>query len=666
MQALDRFSLVHLLFMLSFFTDVWAGNEKILKKMNETTNAIKGLSPATHSCLTERIPEISETQFEQLFATCAIDLCGHPKTKKLSNDYYPNEDYWKTSQGKRILSPYENEIIPIAKKIITIVLEKHKQELIQSQQLLENDKNLNIKSSDYYLHNAFFFLNHMSKLGWKIENNILTIDPEHSRKNLHDLPKEVAERFLTASIEFLDTSFGKEYRTLLLSYANLRKENLFDQAQLFDQLHPGLALKDALIKDATDLEKKILELKTTEFYKAMEELKSFDSDELVKLDFVRSVAKGANLTASEIDNYLGTKMTSFLLFRLGLERKSLSHLNNELIIGDAKSFTETTEFKKKLNDSIDKSNSERTSIIYKALVQFGSTYANESAISPTQDQITEAERLVHIIKDAMEQKLLPYFSKETQGLLQHTINKTSFKFPESMEQYHNKIKKKLELRLVELEKHAKASENINKKALLYSIYSDFDLLKDLQSEFDLSKGSQTLFTDNLHTINGTIEISKGSVLAPELGRSVILHELGHRISYEVFQKPGVSEASKKLFNDVRECLDERYADEPNYEKFKGRYVEEDWADLVSALALDSPDETYSCAFFARSEEGQGYTPMGLLQTSETDTHSALLFRALHIHRARHPQFPESCEKALKSLKNPPDFSSCFSRAIQQG
>lgn len=147
-----------------------------------------------------------------------------------------------------------------------------------------------------------------------------------------------------------------------------------------------------------------------------------------------------------------------------------------------------------------------------------------------------------------------------------------------------------------------------------TVFSDESILKSTVEACDQFK--PTALDDKTYLDYKMINVSWSSVQVPELGASILAHEIGHQVD--------------KLFAaDVTQeklCLQQKQGSE--------KYLAEDFADLFSAEVMKrmnyqlngKPVDNMGCALLS-SENGE-FTQGFLKNTSDSDTHSSGFFRLI--------------------------------------
>jgi hypothetical protein len=146
---------------------------------------------------------------------------------------------------------------------------------------------------------------------------------------------------------------------------------------------------------------------------------------------------------------------------------------------------------------------------------------------------------------------------------------------------------------------------------------------------------------------------------PEIGISILAHELGHIVSGSSGKLP----QDKIGFEQVRSCAVEGHA------KLAGstlpsnfaQYAEEDWADAFSSRVVLTLEKNWP--YFENSGcsmmHAEGSTPsLNLQETSGVGTHSPSFLRALQIQTQLGRLIPESCLQAMTPVEKEVITRSC--------
>ena len=101
---------------------------------------------------------------------------------------------------------------------------------------------------------------------------------------------------------------------------------------------------------------------------------------------------------------------------------------------------------------------------------------------------------------------------------------------------------------------------------------------------------------------------------------------------------------------MRECLNSNHREGgavKDDNRGDGLYTEEDWADLVSALA--SNEKNTAC--FLLKQENDIYSDLSLENSFSRDSHSSGFYRALQIYFYSNGQYPKECIPFLSQTKD---------------
>ena len=162
--------------------------------------------------------------------------------------------------------------------------------------------------------------------------------------------------------------------------------------------------------------------------------------------------------------------------------------------------------------------------------------------------------------------------------------------------------------------------------------------------------------------NGKIKVSWLSFKDPSHQKGIFFHELGHALS-TFMERSSLSPESSKKFKTVRNCLNGKLG-AVNFglksigdgvlklEITNSPYLEENWADMISASMLDESDSNFAC--YLQSKRGGDYHDMRVYPPEgDSDTHAPNFFRALSIHQLKNKNLPDACKKVLseKEMKD---------------
>jgi hypothetical protein len=148
---------------------------------------------------------------------------------------------------------------------------------------------------------------------------------------------------------------------------------------------------------------------------------------------------------------------------------------------------------------------------------------------------------------------------------------------------------------------------------------------------------------------GLINLSWQTAVFPEIGASVVAHELGHTASFAAQGKPGA-----EIYSEVRACTQDMHSvlDGPSANATSAEdYQEEDWADAFSISVVRNLRKTwpyaksFGCSLLPIDADGTEYAGEGL-SLSGVDSHSAAILRAIEAHVGLGGKLPASCVNAV--------------------
>lgn len=151
-----------------------------------------------------------------------------------------------------------------------------------------------------------------------------------------------------------------------------------------------------------------------------------------------------------------------------------------------------------------------------------------------------------------------------------------------------------------------------------------------------------MFNDSATLKSDELNLSPLTIRFPERGRAVAFHEYGHKLSLFVRSK-NASKISREATEKRRLCL-------ASLHDGSEKYVEEDWADMISAAA---GGENKNC-YWVSPREG-----LSLANSNTKDSHSSGFFRTLHHHLTAGQSVPAVCQDAMKAKGEEIKVKSCL-------
>jgi len=260
--------------------------------------------------------------------------------------------------------------------------------------------------------------------------------------------------------------------------------------------------------------------------------------------------------------------------------------------------------------------------------------------------------------DGFFKKFGEIFSKRSTSIIQSKMNKLHIKFPDSKNQYLEKVEKWLahkqsladsSLKLLRDSKNIQAPSYFGRQYLqkLLSGQSEIGGLNELAPLV----GVNPIPDLYIGTYNG---IKMGPYAVKEFdgpGKQVLAHELGHHIGHFMESHP-LSQDTTYTFARVRQCLATTHNEVKSEDQMEVRslgkkkylwkenlYTEEDFADWIAAK---TSDKNMACFFIQNEFLDQGIEGL-LVNPNINDTHSSGFYRLLNIEMQQRGKLPKSCK-----------------------
>lgn len=288
-------------------------------------------------------------------------------------------------------------------------------------------------------------------------------------------------------------------------------------------------------------------------------------------------------------------------------------------------------------------------------------YIFQMATLPTNAQIEASEKNGVWAKGRIKEILGPVLSVHTKQMLDGVIDKSFFSMPRSKESFHKYFMEKIRASTsnsanVAREYRTLIDNGQHKPLTLLNIHlnsDDYSLDKhfhDAQNFCDNFKIKLT--SDNAMTSTGGIETSWVSARKPELGKAVMLHELGH-LAFRSLDSEKASAESRAHFQGIKKCLSDNHPEGAS----TGHYADEDWSDLIAGKGAGRENSNIGCEL--SDQENDKYINLILNDSKSNDEHSTDFFRALHFHKIQNGKLPSACNQFIESQGSSWKFNSCL-------
>ncbi len=292
-------------------------------------------------------------------------------------------------------------------------------------------------------------------------------------------------------------------------------------------------------------------------------------------------------------------------------------------------------------------------------------------------------------KQKMRDRLPRYIDKLTETM-------TSYFSDESSKQFGNYLKNDISFSLNLVEKDIDIDEEFTEqidevKLSIEGIETNYedkdistmlsDLMKtaDAPDMCDLSSDGilwdafiyQGVETEDFHRSDynpekNNVLVSQFSCTHEEYGGGILIHELGHALSY-FLRNNKVSEKSYNWYLEKRKCItdnDKGQKKGSGYDEFvhaKDKFrSEEDMADYIYSLTgIGKNDEKImGCSLLALSSDSENYLGLSL-EADPEDTHSSSLMRVIMQALTMGREIPEPCGQLIETNKDKFGFKKCI-------
>jgi hypothetical protein len=491
----------------------------------------------------------------------------------------------------------------------------------------------------------------------KADNSGVMLDHKATLENLKDIPEVERQWEVNAMERLLSSRVGDD---LLMSQA-------LPPDLALAKRYPGLSLKDALKTAGLAVQKDAMELKTGPY--AKDALKDTGSRSYLNDQTINLAASGADLSSAEMTRFVEVQG----MVNLIKDWYTPKELGGQTSIPADPYPISVRENLKRMNTE-EKLNSYLTSLnnqpkfkkAWFATAQNCLTnFQEQMATAPSAADVESARETAAWARERVNAVLKPALSEQSMRIISGEIRNSLFEFPKTAEEFQRFFNEAVDIEIAGYNDSARdAIDSRSMPDFEEKNLGDLEALGaaeflKFESYFEFANLFCKRFSldghrDMAYTAHNKILTSWLSVAKPEIGRGVMAHELGHRVSSTI-RKMKVSEHSRKKFEDYRNCLGAKHASENPTPL--DRFTEEDWADLVAAKATSQQKMPTLCQFLAR-DKGE-YVNLDLLQTSNEETHSSNLFRIIHSQVVQHDSLPGGCKQLLEGKRPPVEFKACY-------
>lgn len=584
---------------------------------------------------------------------CMTQICG-PADKLVNSDEMSIE----LMRDPKFIS----SLVPTAKSLSAAISAFLEESSKENAMTIEAYRDLQ-KRSDFSSDPAYAKLHDMTSMSRELNRSAfkagpsanlpVVLDREATALKFNDLPEDQRKWAIDSIDYFLRSSIGSQY--LLL--------NLLPPKDYLNKKYPNLSFKEALKAEGIQAQKTASNLLNGPQSSLTRTIAG--AEHVLTNPTIAKAAKGEDMTEAEVTQFMNSS-SSAVLFNDVLSSKAQGGQTALLPISSPESMRQFVQ-RKKITEIIDNyekdlKNVEKLAEKKNAVQQAcGTNYIFHMATLPNSAELAVTEKNAAWAKNRTKEVLDPVLSVHTKKMLNSVIDNSFFSMPKNRETFHQYFMDELRAKTkssaaVAGEYEAMIKNGKHKELTLLNIrlYADNYTLdkhfKEAQQFCDKFK-IETI-KDNAMTSTGQIEVSWVSARKPELGKAIMLHELGH-IAFGSIDSEKSSTESRKHFKEIRQCLAGNHPDGVASQK----YVSEDWADLIAAKGAGRENSNIGCGL--NGQKDNKYTNLTLGTPESKDVHSTDFFRALSYHKAQNGKLPSACNQIVKSQGSTFKFDSCF-------
>lgn len=281
-----------------------------------------------------------------------------------------------------------------------------------------------------------------------------------------------------------------------------------------------------------------------------------------------------------------------------------------------------------------------------------SAYSLGQDFLPSQGEIDRFKTKETSLKEKFKTQIRTFLSSESQSSLNPTIDSWNFNYPMTKAAHMENLKQSLKIALDSAKTWKESSREVDRskhKPLLYALSGHFvgsgeitDNADDICDELVPELISDAAYAPNRGFIVGPIALRQPGA------EGIIYHEMAHLL-YATLKSQKISSHTGKWFNKTLACLPQ------NHEPKTSKYLNEDWADLISSQVWDKSNST---CLFTRATYVSDYEDFSLKNLDPDDTHSSHFFRLLHMSFLKNGKLEPECESVLRQQKQKSKFQNC--------
>lgn len=453
--------------------------------------------------------------------------------------------------------------------------------------------------------------------------------------------------------QFVENGFSKADAATLVdefqndSYATtfLMEKNV-TPSYFYDNLKPGISFQKAIRDDAKIAQASLKKIPKTS---------SAEGLGLTGADYSFNLAKSDQPIDDELSQSLFHKIRQIYFAKYYYDHPKIRKIVFELVkkqlnedLPNQKSVI-TAMIKNKSSSQLDELNNPRKTFATPGESLFKKCFGNLAyALEnyPTEQQIQNSKPVLDAVKSDVIQALSKVLSPETLKCIQEPIAKIQFVYPLTKDEYFQSFKNLMQSHLDEDQKLlALAKKDQGDLSVAYSYRNDLNgsprplgLYEDCRS-----LGVRAISDHTEHGFN-VLSLSAESIKSPDVGKSIVAHEIGHIVSNLMQNSSCISEKSKEKFLKSKTCIEGIQPPELDSQSQKANYdvhFEEDFADVISAI---SEKNNMWCSFY--TDKKLNNMQKIEIEASPNDPHSSFYMRLLQFEINKTGELPNSCLRSL--------------------
>ena len=484
------------------------------------------------------------------------------------------------------------------------------------------------------------------RVTWKYENSNIVVDREKSKAQFPELSSQDLDKLSTRLEKLVGLQSLKPFKETDISSLLLRYEgDLLIKA--IDKIFISLSANKKKLEDNPD----------AAFLRTFPMIQKMGDVEALRLQMSVS-----GLDQVFIEKLNSEVLTMEIIVKLISDPDFVKVFDGPEI--DVKKYAKEKDLTKKITEIVAKRQAPLDPAAVTATCR--AQYAKAYEFLPSENELEVFKNSGDKMKQMFIDKTKDLICPENRGKYINVVKAWKPIYPLTREKYQKIIKTELEKNLKAANESKSNAVKVMKSSFRDSAFSlSLSSLSETKTFYadDSCKSLEIEILPDAATFSG-----QGFIVGPWTVKnknlvSITFHEMAHKLYKEAFSGDC---KDKSFLQKVQSCLASQHT-ELSLEEQLGdssalffnkapKYDSEDWADLIAA-AVSGADQNLGCALIPRTVGSADHYSMK--SSTKSDVHSSSFFRMLHFNFLKDGKIPESCEKALATKGEKPNFKNCL-------